>query len=303
MTLLDGKVAIITGAGQGLGRSHALELAGLGASIVVNDLGKDADTGEALADKVVAEIKAAGGDAVAHNQSCSNWDAAKAMVDLAVDTFGRLDILVNNAGILRDRMSFKMSEADWDAVIDVHLKGHFAPTHHAAVYWREQAKAGNPIAGRIINTSSESGLFGNVGQANYAAAKAGIVGLTLVMARELEKLGVTSNAIAPRAFTAMTENLMGPLMAQFEGSDFNPVATENVSSVVAWLASDESAHVNGQTFIVWGDEVQWVSPHLLYNTIKAGERRFEPDELTAATKELFAGRESGVPAFGVQPIN
>ena len=210
--MLDGKVAIVTGAGRGIGREEALLLASEGAKVVVNDVG-GALTGEGgdkhPAEEVADLIKSGGSDAAVNASDVSSWQGAKDLIDQAVDTFGQLDILVNNAGILRDKMSFNMDESDWDDVIRVHLKGHFAPAHHAAVYWRNRSKAGEDVYGRIINTSSEAGLFGNAGQANYGAAKGGIVSLTWVLARELERYGVTVNAIAPRARTRMTEDLFG----------------------------------------------------------------------------------------------
>ena len=203
MGLLDGKVAVVTGAGRGIGREEALLLAAEGARVVVNDVGAGLHgegSGDAHpAEEVVALIAANGGEAAVNGDDISSWAGGKNVVDQAIDTFGSLDILVNNAGILRDKMSFNMDESDWDDVIRVHLKGHFAATHHAAVYWRNRAKAGEDVSGRIINTSSEAGLFGNAGQANYAAAKAGIAALTWVEARELSRYGVTANAIAPRA--------------------------------------------------------------------------------------------------------
>ena len=202
MGSLDGKVAIVTGAGRGLGRSHALLLAEHGAKVVVNDLGGEWDgSGEDSrpAQQVVEEIKAAGGDAAANYDSAADWSGAEKLIRQAIDSFGGLDILINNAGILRDKMSFNMDESDWDSVINVHLKGHFAPSHHAARYWREKAKAGEALSARIVNTASEAGLYGNAGQANYGAAKAGIAALTIVMARELQRYGVTVNAISPRA--------------------------------------------------------------------------------------------------------
>ena len=213
MGLLDGKVAIVTGAGRGIGREEALVLASEGAKVIVNDLGAGLH-GEGGADahpaqEVVDLIKKNGGDAAVNGDDVSTWAGGKGLVEQAIDTFGSLDILVNNAGILRDKMSFNMDESDWDDVIRVHLKGHFTATHHAAVYWRNRSKSGEDVTGRIINTSSEAGLFGNAGQANYAAAKAGIAALTLVEARELGRYGVTSNAIAPRARTRMTETLFG----------------------------------------------------------------------------------------------
>ena len=210
MGICDGRVAIVTGGGRGVGRAYALMLASQGAKVVVNDLGASANgVGVDLspAQEVVNEIVAAGGEAIVNGSDVSNWAEAQAMVQGAVDHFGHLDVLINNAGILRDRMMVNMTEDDWDSVIKVHLKGTFAPAHHAANYWRSESKAGRQRDARIINTSSGSGLFGNIGQANYAAAKGGIASFTLVIARELARIGVTANAIAPRAQTRMTENL------------------------------------------------------------------------------------------------
>src|SRR5216117_1618154 len=212
MPNLEGKVAIVTGAGRGIGREHALALARAGARILVNDLGASlagdgADEGPAH--DVVREIEALGGQAVADGENVADFAGAKRMVDAAVEAFGRLDILVNNAGILRDRMLVNMEEQEWDAVIEVHLKGHFAPTRHAAAYWRERSKAGDEVRARVIHTSSPSGVFGNVGQLNYGAAKAGIVGFTLIAAQELQKYGVTVNAIAPNAASVMRVRAFG----------------------------------------------------------------------------------------------
>ncbi|HVW79475.1 MAG TPA: SDR family oxidoreductase [Mycobacteriales bacterium] len=299
MGLLDGKVAIVTGAGRGLGRAHALLLASEGARVVVNDLGGEWDgagTDNRPAQQVVDEIKAAGGDAVANYESCSNWKAAEGLIQQAVDEFGGLDILVNNAGILRDKMSYNMSEDDWDSVIDVHLKGHFATTHHAGIYWRARSKAGEPVYGRIINTSSESGLFGNAGQANYAAAKAGIVSLTWVTAREYAKIGVTANAIAPRARTRMTELTFAGFGETKEG-EFDAFAPENVSPVVGWLASPAAQDVTGQVFIVWGSEVQVARTFTLAGSVDAGGKAWTVDGLIEAAPKLFATHDSGVPPF------
>jgi 3-oxoacyl-[acyl-carrier protein] reductase len=220
------------------------------------------------------------------------------MVQQAVDTYGDLNILVNNAGILRDKMSYNMDEDDWDSVIDVHLKGHFAPTHFAAGYWRGRSKAGDPVYGRIINTSSESGLFGNAGQANYAAAKAGIVALTVVMARELAKVGVTANAIAPRARTRMTEKTFEGFGAVEEGQ-FDAWAPENISPLVGWLASPDAADVSGQTFIVWGSEIQLVRSWSLGGKIDAGGKPWTVDELSSAADTLFAKQDRGPASFGL----
>jgi len=216
MGILDGRIAIVTGAGRGIGREHALELARQGAKVVVNDLGATLageGTDESPAHEVVALIRKAGGDAVANGADVADFDQAAAMVRQAIDTFGGLDILVNNAGFVRDRMLVNTSEEEWDAVVRVHLKGHFAPLRHASSYWRDEAKAGRPRVARVINTSSGAGLQGSIGQATYSAAKAGIAGLTLVAAAELGRYGVTVNAIAPVARTRMTEGAFPELMA------------------------------------------------------------------------------------------
>src|SRR5580704_16549273 len=221
MGLLDGKVAVVTGAGRGIGREEALVLAAEGAKVIVNDIGAGlhgVGGGDVHpAQEVVDLIKANGGDAAVNGDDVSSWAGGKGLVDQAVDTFGSLDILVNNAGILRDKMSFNMDESDWDDVIRVHLKGHFAPSHFAAIHWRNRSKGGEDVSGRIINTASEAGLFGNAGQANYGAAKAGIAAMTIVLGRELKNYGVTANAIAPRARTRMTEDLFGDMAKVEEG--------------------------------------------------------------------------------------
>ena len=261
MTTLEGRTALITGAGRGLGREHAILFADLGANVVVNDNGAGPDgSGDdaSPAAEVVREIKARGGEATAHVGSVSDWKTAKEMVDLAVDTYGKLDILVNNAGILRDRMLVNMTEAEFDSVIDVHLKGHFCPSRHASAYWREMAKAGTPVDASIINTSSGSGLRGNPGQTNYAAAKAGIAVMTVIHARELERYGVRVNAIAPIARTRLTEATPG-LGDRIKGGNegaFDTWAPENISPLVAWLASTES-RVSGQVFSVFGGHIGW----------------------------------------------
>src|SRR5262245_29695746 len=252
MPRLDGKVAIVTGAGRGIGREHALALARAGARVLVNDLGASL-AGEGAdatpAQQVVAEIEAAGGEADANGENVADFAGAARLVEHAVASFGRLDILVNKAGILRVRMLVTMEEGEWDAVIEVHLKGHFAPTHHAAAYWRERSKAGEEGRGRVINTSSPSGVFGNVGQANYGAAKAGIAGLTLIAAQELGRYGVTVNCLAPNARTRMTESAFGALPAT-EG--FDPIDPANNSPIVVALCADEAQHITGQVFFVYG---------------------------------------------------
>lgn len=250
MSLLIGRVAIITGAGRGLGRAYALMLAKHGAKVLVNDLGSSAagdGADQSPAQEVVSAIEIAGGQAAMNTSDVADWKGAQEMIQQAIETFGGLDILINNAGILRDRMLVNMTEQEWDAVIRVHLKGTFAPMHHAANYWRSQSKAGNPVDGRIINTTSHSALFANVGQANYAAAKGGIATLTQVAARELQRIGVTVNAIAPRANTRMTEGLRNYTEEQIERR--NP---EWIAALVAWLASSESKEISGRVFEAWG---------------------------------------------------
>jgi NAD(P)-dependent dehydrogenase (short-subunit alcohol dehydrogenase family) len=250
--LCEGRVSIVTGAGRGIGREHALLLAAHGAKVVVNDLGGSVDgsgTGTGPAHDVVGEIVAAGGEAVANGDDISDFAGAKRLIDQAVETFGRLDVLVNNAGILRDRMLVNMTEAEWDAVVKVHLKGTFAPAHHAAAHWRDRSKAGEDVDARIINTSSPSGIYGNMGQSNYGAAKAGIAAFTVITAMELERYGVTVNAIAPAALTRMTENLG---MGQAPDEVKEKLSPRWIAPVVTWLASAESRSVTGRVFDVTG---------------------------------------------------
>jgi NAD(P)-dependent dehydrogenase (short-subunit alcohol dehydrogenase family) len=255
--ICDGRVAIVTGAGRGIGREHALMLAAEGAAVVVNDLGGGTDgSGADLgpAHEVVAEIEGRGGRAVVNGSDITDFDDAAALVRQAVDTFGRLDVLVNNAGILRDRMIFSMDERDWDDVVAVHLKGHFCATRHAAAYWRAEAKAGRDVDARIVNTASPSGLYGNAGQTNYGAAKAGIASFTLVCALELGRLGVTANCLAPTAVTRLVAPVMG-------GDENIPAETRErlsprwVATVGAWLASPLSRGVTGRVFDVRGDTI------------------------------------------------
>ena len=291
MGLLQNKVAIVTGGGRGLGRSHALALAREGAAVVVNDPGvtlAGTPSDERPAEAVAREIAAAGGRAVANYADCADWAGAQSLVDDALANFGRLDILVNNAGIIRDRMSFNMGEAEFDEVVRVHLKGHFAPSHHAARHWRGEAKAGRPVAGRIVNTTSEAGLWGNPGQANYAAAKAGIVGMTLVMARELESSGVTVNAISPRGATRFTGSTPGA-EGQSERDAAMPV--EQVSPLVVHLASDAAAGVTGQVFLIYGRYLAlsgWVGPVEEIEHASGWTLQDVPD----AVERLFARRSS-----------
>jgi NAD(P)-dependent dehydrogenase (short-subunit alcohol dehydrogenase family) len=252
MGICDGRVAIVTGAGRGIGREHSLLLAAQGAKVVVNDLGGSIDgSGDdaGTAKQVVDEIVAAGGEAVANNDDVSDWAGAERLIGTAVDAFGQLDVLVNNAGILRDRMLVNMTEAEWDAVIKVHLKGTFAPTHFAANHWRERSKAGDEVDARIINTSSPSGIYGNVGQSNYGAAKAGIAAFTIITAKELSRYGVTVNAVAPAALTRMTEDLP---MAQLPDEQKKNLSPAHIAPIVCWLASPASASVTGRVFDVTG---------------------------------------------------
>jgi 3-oxoacyl-[acyl-carrier protein] reductase len=288
---LDGKVAIVTGAGQGLGRAEALLLAGEGARVVVNDLGVTVDgTGAdaSPAEQVVEEIKSAGGDAVAHHGNVADWNDAEGMIRTAVETYGDLHILVNNAGILRDKMIFNMSETEWDAVIAVHLKGHAGPTKHACAYWRDRSKdAGGAVYGRIVNTSSEAFLMGSPGQPNYAAAKAGIVGLTLSVAQSMQKYGVNANAIAPRAATRMTE------MFDMDPETFAP---ENVAPLVGFLASPAADRVSGQVFIVWGGQVTVMAPMRAEEKFET-EGRWTVDGLADAMVPWYEKREPVLDGF------
>ncbi|HEV2711515.1 MAG TPA: SDR family oxidoreductase [Gaiellaceae bacterium] len=288
MPSLDGKVAIVTGGGRGIGREHALALANAGAKVVVNDLGGSL-TGEGTdatpAQSVVNEIVAAGGEGVASYDDVSDFGAADQIVRGAIERFGALDILVNNAGILRDRMLVNMTEDEWDAVIAVHLKGHFGPTRHAAAYWRERAKAGEAVHGRVINTSSPSGVFGNVGQTNYGAAKAAIAGFTLIAAQELHRYGVTVNCLAPNARTRMTEETFGDLPPP-DDDEFDPLDPANMSPLVVALSADEAQAITGQCFFVWGGSINvlrpWDAGELL-----TSEGRWDADELLAELRDRF----------------
>ncbi|MCL4291695.1 MAG: SDR family NAD(P)-dependent oxidoreductase [Acidimicrobiia bacterium] len=290
MGALDGRVAIITGAGRGLGREHALLFASEGAKVVVNDLGGDLHgEGEdrAPAQLVVDEIKAMGGEAVGNTDSVADWDGAKRLIDTAVETFGKLDVLVNNAGILRDRVLVNMTEQEWDAVIHVHLKGHFCPTHHAAVYWREQAKAGNEIKASIVHTTSTSGLLGNPGQTNYGAAKSGIATFSQICSMELGRYGVRSNAVAPAARTRLTEQTPGlseVVKAPEDAATFDAWDPANVSPFVAYLATADCPF-SGEAFLVQGGLVQRFAPWTLSEKIDKGDR-WTVAELAAAADGL-----------------
>jgi NAD(P)-dependent dehydrogenase (short-subunit alcohol dehydrogenase family) len=275
MGALEGRVAVITGAGRGIGREHALLFAREGARVVVNDLGGNLDgTGADAgpAQEVVEEIKAMGGEAVANTDSCADWAGGKRLIQTALDTFGELHVLVNNAGILRDRMLTNMSEDEWDAVINVHLKGHFVPLHFAAAYWREQAKAGTPVKASVINTSSTSGLFGNVGQANYGAAKTGIATLAIIAQMELDRYGVRVNAIAPSAMTRLIQTIPGiENRAKPEEGEFDWRDPANVSPFVAYLAT-EDCPIKGKVFYVAGGSVGLFQPFTIVDRIEKDER-------------------------------
>lgn len=291
MGALDGRVAIITGAGRGIGREHALLFAAEGAKVVVNDLGGSldgSDTATSPAQEVVAEITAMGGEAVANHDNIAEWEGGQRLVQTAIDTYGALHVLVNNAGILRDRVLVNLSEEDWDSVINVHLKGHFVPTRHAAAYWREQAKSGQPVKASIINTSSTSGLLGNVGQSNYGAAKAGIAAFTVIIAEELGRYGVRANAIAPAARTRMTESTPGLSDYVVKPSDaavFDVWDPANISPLVATLAM-EDCEATGQTFFVQGGTVRRFQNWTMTTTLEKDDR-WSVGELAAQLPTLL----------------
>lgn len=294
-----GRIVIVTGAGRGIGRAHALAFAAAGARVVVNDLGSTlngAATSETPAEQVVAEIEALGGAAVANGDDIADWDGARNLVRQAVDTFGGLDVLVNNAGFVRDRMLVNLGEDEWDAVIRVHLKGHFATMRHAAEYWRGESKAGRPVDARIINTSSGAGLQGSVGQGNYGAAKAGIAGLTLTAAAEFARYGVTVNAIAPSARTRMTEIVFAETMAAPEDG-FDAMAPENISPIVVWLGSPQSAAVTGRMFEVEGGKLALADGWRHGTAVDRGAR-WNPTELGPIVADLIAKSTSPEPVYG-----
>ncbi len=280
--MCEGRVCVVTGAGRGIGREHALMLAANGAHVMVNDFGgaRDGTGGDAgPAQAVVDEITAAGGVAVANDADVSSFDGAKAMIDQALDVFGGLDVLVNNAGILRDRMVFSMTEEEWDAVIKVHLKGTFAPTHHAAVYWRNRAKAGQTNDARIINTTSVSGIYGNPGQSNYGAAKAGIAAFTLIVSDELARYGVTVNTVAPGALTRMTEDLG----IQADAESWGP---QWIAPVVTWLASPAAADVTGN--VIESSGQLFAIAEGWHRGPRAARPPVTPDEVEPLLRDLLA---------------
>jgi NAD(P)-dependent dehydrogenase (short-subunit alcohol dehydrogenase family) len=291
MGINDGRVVVITGAGRGIGREHALEFASTGAKVVVNDLGAEVDgTGSSggPAGEVVDEIRGMGGEAVANGDDVSDYDGAGRLIQTAIDSFGRLDVLVNNAGILRDRMLVNMTIDEWDAVIRVHLRGTFAPTRHALEYWRNRTKAGETNDARVINTTSPSGIYGNVGQTNYGAAKAGIASFTIIAAMEVGRYGVTVNAIAPAALTRMTEGLgvLGDDTAK-KPEEFDPLAPGNIAPLVVWLGSPESAGITGRVFNVQGDHISVAEGWVEGPAADKGDR-WDPAELGKIVPDLVA---------------
>ncbi|WP_406426458.1 SDR family oxidoreductase [Streptomyces sp. NBC_00147] len=299
--LCSGRVVVVTGAGRGLGRAHALAFAAEGAAVVINDLGVGLDgTGVATgpAQQVVEEIQALGGKAVAHGGDIATTEGAASLIRTAVETYGRLDTLVNNAGFLRDRMLVNLDEADWDAVMRVHLKGHFLPLKHAAAHWRAEAKAGREPIARIINTSSGAGLLGSVGQGNYSAAKAGIVGMTLVAAAELARYGVQVNAIAPAARTRMTEATFADTMAA-PTTGFDAMAPENVSPLVVWLGSAACTGVTGRVFEAEGGRISVMEGWRPGPTAEK-DARWSPAEAGETAVKLLAASDAPQPVYGAQ---
>lgn len=297
--IVDGRVVIVTGAGRGIGRAHALAFAAEGAAVVVNDYGvglDGADASSGPAQQVVDEIRAAGGRAVANASDVADWDGAQALVRTAIDEFGRLDVLVNNAGFLRDRMLVNMSEAEWDAVTRVHLKGHFAMLRHAAAYWRDESKAGRKPDARVINTSSGAGLLGSVGQGNYAAAKAGIAEMTIQAAAEMGRYGITVNAIAPAARTRMTEVTFADDMAAPDDG-FDAMAPENISPLVVWLGSVDSSDVTGRVFEVEGGKVS-IAQGWRHGPQRDKGARWEPAELGDVVRGLLGEAAVPEPVYG-----
>jgi NAD(P)-dependent dehydrogenase (short-subunit alcohol dehydrogenase family) len=297
--LCEGRVVVVTGGGRGLGREHAIEFAKQGALLVVNDLGSEPDgTGSSVgpAGEVVDAIRAAGGRAIANGEDVADWDGAERLIQAALDEYGRLDVLVNNAGILRDRMLVSMTIDEWDDIIRVHLRGHFCPTRHAAAYWRDQAKAGGEVDARLINTTSGAGLMGSIGQSNYVAAKAGITALTINAAAELNRYGVTANAIAPSARTRLTEGVFSQMMARPD-EGFDAMAPDNVSPLVVWLGSHDSRHVTGRVFEVEGGAIS-VADGWQHGPSVDRQARWETAEVGAAVAEVLSKAPAPAPIYG-----
>ncbi len=297
--ICEGRVVIVTGAGRGIGRAHALEFARQGAKVVVNDLGVAADGqggSESPADEVVAEIKAMGGEAFSNGADVTDWDQTKALVEETIATFGGLDVVVNNAGFVRDRMFVSCSEEEWDAVIKVHLKGHFCISRHASEYWRNQSKAGEEVNARIINTSSGAGLQGSVGQSCYSSAKGGIAALTLVQAAEMGRYGVTANALAPAARTRMTEAIFTDMKPPAEG-EFDANDPANISPLVAWLGSADSKDVSGRVFEVSGGSIGVSDGWRDGPTFDKGARN-DPAEVGATVRDLISKAPAPQKVYG-----
>jgi NAD(P)-dependent dehydrogenase (short-subunit alcohol dehydrogenase family) len=299
--ICDGRIAVVTGAGRGIGRAHALEFGRQGAGVVVNDIGAELDgTGGSAspAQEVASEIRSAGGQAVVNGDDVADWAGAQGIIKTAVEAFGRLDVVVNNAGFVRDRMFVNATEEEFDAVVRVHLKGHFCVARWAASFWRDRAKAGEAVDGRIINTSSGAGLLGSVGQAVYAAAKGAIASLTLVQAAELGRYGVTANAIAPTARTRMTENVFAEMMARPDSPDaFDAMAPDNISPLVVWLGSVESRDVTGRVFEIEGGKVA-IADGWQHGPFVDKQDRWEPGELGPVVRELVVKSPPPGPVYG-----
>jgi NAD(P)-dependent dehydrogenase (short-subunit alcohol dehydrogenase family) len=297
--ICEGRVAIVTGAGNGLGKAYALGLAAEGAKVVVNDLGvgTHGESGESkgAAERVVDEIRAMGGEAVADTGDVADWDAGKRMVDLAVSSFGRLDAVVNNAGFVRDRMFVSCSPEEWDAVIRVHLRGHFCTSRHAVDYWRAQQKAGNPVDARIINTTSGAGLQGSVGQSAYSTAKGGIATMTLIQSAELARYGITANALAPNARTRMTAT--GAFDMDAKPGEFDVFAPENMAPLVAYLVSAQSKGVTGQVFELKGGTL-FLSQGWTDSPAHEKGARFEAAEMDMVVRKLIEARAPAKPVYG-----
>jgi NAD(P)-dependent dehydrogenase (short-subunit alcohol dehydrogenase family) len=304
MGVMDGKVVIVTGAGHGIGRGHALDLAEAGARVVVNDLGGSPSgdgSDSRVADEVVAIIKQRGGAAAANYDDVSDFEAARRMVRQAVDEFGRLDSLVLNAGILRDKMIFNMEEGDWDAVVKVHLKGHFAPARHATEYWREKSKQiGGPVNAAVVTTGSSVGLLGNVGQTNYSAAKGGIAMFTIALSSDMERYGVRANMVAPSGNTRLIATIPGrdaPVLEPEQYETWDPQNPGNVAPLVVYLVSDLSAQVSGQIFMSWGAQILHFAPWTpdVSVTVPGGDRKWTPEEVAVALNtSLFKSRHPGL---------
>jgi NAD(P)-dependent dehydrogenase (short-subunit alcohol dehydrogenase family) len=302
--ICEGRVALVTGAGRGLGRAHALEFARQGAAVVVNDIGVSLDGqggSSAPAQDVAEEIRAMGGRAVVNNDDVADFAGSRRLIEAALEAFGRLDVVVNNAGFVRDRMFVNADELEWDAVVRVHLKGHFCVARWAAAHWRDRAKAGESNDARIINTSSGAGLLGSVGQAAYSAAKGGILSLTLVQASELGRYGITANAIAPSARTRMTEEVFADTMRRPDGEEFDAMAPENVSPLVVWLGSPESVGITGRVFEVESGKIGVADGWQHGPTVDKGAR-WDPAEVGPAVRDLLAAAPAPAPVYGAGPV-